>query len=30
VIDAEPQKVNRVRIEMAPQAVTEEASQSSS
>jgi putative hemolysin len=29
VIDAEPQKVNRVRIEMAPQAVTEEASQAS-
>ena len=27
VIDAEPQKVNRVRIEMAPQPVTEEASQ---
>jgi len=26
VIDAEPQKVNRVRIEMAPQPVTEEAS----
>jgi CBS domain containing-hemolysin-like protein len=29
VIDAEPQKVNRVRIEMAPQPVTEEASQTS-
>jgi len=29
VIDAEPQKVNRVRIEMAPQPVTEEASSSS-
>jgi len=29
VIDAEPQKVNRVRIEMAPQPVTEEASQAS-
>ena len=30
VIDAEPQKVNRVRIEMAPQPVTEEAPQASS
>jgi putative hemolysin len=29
VIDAEPQKVNRVRIEMAPQPVTEEASSTS-
>jgi magnesium and cobalt transporter len=29
VIDAEPQKVNRVRIEMAPQPVTEEASPAS-
>jgi putative hemolysin len=29
VIDAEPQKVNRVRIEMAPQRVTEEASSTS-
>ena len=29
VIDAEPQKVNRVRIDMAPQPVTEEASQAS-